>query len=125
MPPLRRALPLRHAVLLGLLQGPTELLPVSSSAHTILVPLLAGWPYAELDAELRKSFEVSLHAGAALALLLRAGRDLRERAHRLDRRAVAALALSSAPPACAGLVLQGPIERRLGGPLATAAALAL
>jgi len=118
-------LALRHAVALGLLEGPTELLPVSSSAHTILVPLLAGWPYDELDPGLRKSFEVSLHAGAALALAIRMRRELRALAAGLDRRAAAALALSSAPPACAGLLLQRPIERRLGGPRATAAALAL
>ncbi len=49
MPPADRALPLRHAVALGLLQGPAELLPISSSAHTTLIPWLAGWPYARLD----------------------------------------------------------------------------
>jgi undecaprenyl-diphosphatase len=125
MPPHRHALALRHAILLGLLEGPTELLPVSSSAHTILVPLLAGWPYDELDAGLRKSFEVSLHAGAALALAIRLRRELRALAAGLDRRSVATLALSSAPPACAGLLLAQPIERRLGGPRATAAALAV
>ena len=63
-------LSLRHALALGLAHGPTELLPISSSAHTILIPLLAGWPYAELDPELRKSFEVALHAGTAAALLV-------------------------------------------------------
>jgi len=125
MPPHRHTLAVRHAIVLGLLEGPTELLPVSSSAHTILVPLLAGWPYDELDAEVRKSFEVSLHAGAALALALRMRRQLGAVAARLDRRSLAALALSSAPPAGAGLLLQRPIERRLGGPRATAAALAL
>jgi undecaprenyl-diphosphatase len=62
-------LSLPHAVALGLAHGPTELLPISSSAHTILIPFLAGWPYAELDPELRKSFEVALHAGTAAALL--------------------------------------------------------
>jgi undecaprenyl-diphosphatase len=62
-------LSLRHAVALGLAHGPTELLPISSSAHTILIPWLAGWPYVELDPELRKSFEVALHAGTAVALL--------------------------------------------------------
>jgi undecaprenyl-diphosphatase len=67
-PPAR--LSLRHALALGLAHGPTELLPISSSAHTILIPLLAGWPYAELDPELRKSFEVALHAGTAAALLV-------------------------------------------------------
>ena len=55
---------------LGLLQGPTELLPVSSSAHTTLIPWLAGWPYARLDGERRKSFEVALHAGAGAALAI-------------------------------------------------------
>jgi undecaprenyl-diphosphatase len=55
---------------LGLAHGPTELLPISSSAHTILIPWLAGWPYVELDPELRKSFEVALHAGTAAALLI-------------------------------------------------------
>jgi undecaprenyl-diphosphatase len=62
-------LSIRHALALGLAHGPTELLPISSSAHTILIPWLAGWPYAELDPELRKSFEVALHAGTAAALL--------------------------------------------------------
>jgi undecaprenyl-diphosphatase len=63
-------LSLRHALALGLVHGPTELLPISSSAHTILIPYLAGWPYGELDPELRKSFEVALHAGTAAALLV-------------------------------------------------------
>ena len=63
-------LSLGHALALGLAHGPTELLPISSSAHTILIPLLAGWPYAELDPELRKSFEVALHVGTAAALLV-------------------------------------------------------
>ena len=49
-----QALPLRHAFALGVLHGPAELLPVSSSAHTTLVPWLLGWPYEELDGELRK-----------------------------------------------------------------------
>ncbi len=67
-PPARLSLP--HALALGLAHGPAELLPISSSAHTILIPFLAGWPYDELDPELRKSFEVALHAGTAAALLV-------------------------------------------------------
>jgi undecaprenyl-diphosphatase len=63
-------LSLRHALALGLAPGPTERLPISSSAHTIVIPFLAGWPYTELDPELRKSFEVALHAGTAAALLV-------------------------------------------------------
>ncbi len=118
------ALSLRHAVALGLLQGPAELLPVSSSGHIALVPWLAGWPYAELDAELRKSFEVALHAGAGV----RAGDRHAQRPACARRRAWTGaarrvLALSLAPPAIAGLALGRPIERRLGGPRSIAAGL--
>ena len=116
-------LPLRHALALGLAHGPTELLPISSSAHTILLPFLAGWPYAELDPELRKSFEVALHAGAGIALAIDMRRDLIAQASRLDRRRGAVLALSLAPPAIVGYLLEGPIERRLGGARSIAAGL--
>jgi undecaprenyl-diphosphatase len=104
-----RELPLRHAVVLGLLHGPTELLPISSSAHTTLVPWLAGWPYDQLDPRLRKSFEVALHAGTAAALLLR---PPRKRQSVRQSFLVAALA----PPALAGYLLGGQIEQRLGTP---------
>ena len=82
---------LRHAVALGLLQGPTELLPISSSAHTTLIPWLAGWPYGELDGELRKSFEVALHAGAGLALAIDMRSELIERGVERRRRRLAVI----------------------------------
>jgi len=116
-------LPLRHAVALGLLQGPTELLPVSSSGHTTLIPWLAGWPYAELEPELRKSFEVALHAGAGAALAIDMRGELIDATRTLDRRRVAVIALSLAPPVLAGYALERPIERRLGGPRSIAAGL--
>ncbi len=119
MPPAERRPSLRHALALGLLQGPAELLPVSSSAHTTLLPWLAGWPYASLEGPKRKSFEVSLHAGAALALAARPGSL--GAAELLPAR-VAAGAL--APPALVGVLARGPIERRLGGPRSIAAGLA-
>jgi undecaprenyl-diphosphatase len=109
-------LPLRHAVALGLLHGPAELLPISSSGHLTLVPWIAGWRYADLDPELRKAFEVALHAGTAAALLLALRSEVAEAAHGLDRRRVTLVALSFAPPAVAGLLLERPIERRLGTP---------
>jgi len=58
--PPEAGLPVRHAVALGLLHGPAELLPISSSGHIAIVPWLAGWKYAELDADLRKAFEISI-----------------------------------------------------------------
>jgi len=117
-----RSLKLRHALALGLVQGPTELLPVSSSAHTILIPLLAGWPYYELDPELRKSFEVALHAGAGVALAL--GMRWHPADGTLPRPRAAVVALALLPPAIAGLTLEQVIERRLGGPRSTAVGLA-
>lgn len=108
---------------LGVLQGPTELLPVSSSAHTMLIPWLARRPYPELDPELRKSFEVALHAGAALALALDMRGELIEAARGLGRRRVAVIALSLGPPALVGYTLERPIERRLGGTRSIAAGL--
>lgn len=119
-----RALPVGHAVALGLLQGPTELLPISSSAHTALLPWFAGWGYDELDEELRKGFEVALHGGTAAALVLLTGRELVADGRRIWHSRPAVLALALAPPALAGLTLGPAIERDLGGPLAIALALA-
>jgi undecaprenyl-diphosphatase len=109
-----------RAIVLGAIQGPTELLPVSSSAHLTLIPWLAGWENENRDPELRKSFEVALHAGAAGALLVGQRRVIAEELRSFDGRRAAVLALSFLPPALCGLALERPIERRLGGPLATA-----
>jgi undecaprenyl-diphosphatase len=142
-----RELPLREAVVLGLLHGPSELLPISSSAHTALVPWLLGWRYDELDPALRKSFEVALHAGTALGLLTcppwRAERTVSpcavEGKKRMAARAfacffatvapprparkIAVLAAAVGPPATAGYALGERIERRLGTPRTIAAGL--
>ncbi|HEV7804581.1 MAG TPA: undecaprenyl-diphosphate phosphatase [Solirubrobacteraceae bacterium] len=106
----------RDAVALGLLHGPAELLPISSSGHVALVPWLLGWPYAELDDELRKAFEVALHAGTVAALLVGLRGEVAGAARALDGRGLRVLALSALPPAIAGLALERTIERRLGSP---------
>lgn len=123
MPQAERGLSLAHAVALGLLHGPAELLPISSSGHVALVPWLARWPYAELDAELRKSFEVALHAGTAAALLVGLRHEVGAAVLDLDRRRALLLALSFAPPAIVGYALERPIERHLGTPRTIAAGL--
>jgi undecaprenyl-diphosphatase len=109
---------------LGLAQGPSELLPISSSAHATLLPLLLGWPHAELDAELGKLFDVALHAGTGVALAIDMRGELLEAAASMDRRRAAVIALSLAPPVAAGYALGGLIEHRLGGPRSIAAGLA-
>lgn len=119
------ALPARHALALGLLHGPAELLPVSSSGHITLVPFLLGWPYPDLEPDLRKAFEVALHAGTAAGLLIALRGEVAEAVRDFDRRRLTLLAGSFLPPAIVGLTLEGPIERRLGTPASIAAGLVL
>jgi undecaprenyl-diphosphatase len=109
-----------RAAVLGAVQGPTELLPVSSSAHLSLLPWFAGWDWDRVDPEVRKSFEVALHAGTAAALLLGQRETISEELSSFDTRRWAILLLSFLPPAAVGYVGERQIESRLGGPLATA-----
>jgi undecaprenyl-diphosphatase len=117
-------LTLPHALALGALHGPAELLPVSSSAHTTLVPWLLRWPYPRLDPELRKAFEVALHAGTAAALLVGLRDEVADAARGLDRRRLTLIVGSFVPPAIVGWTLERPIERRLGTPPTIALGLA-
>jgi undecaprenyl-diphosphatase len=113
---------LSQAVALGVLQGPSELLPVSSSAHTTLLPWLLrgreGPPQGASD----RSFEIALHAGGALALAI-AMRQAGPTTLPGGPRGQLTMALALAPPALAGLALRGLIERRLGGPRSIAVGL--
>src|SRR5436190_16327226 len=102
----RRTPRVRHALALALLHGPAELLPISSSGHVALVPWLAGWRYAELDGELRKSFEVALHAGTAAALLIALRREVADAVATFDGRRAQLVALTFLPPAIAGYTLE-------------------
>lgn len=117
----QRSVPLSRAVTLGLLHGPTELMPISSSGHTALVPWLRGWDYEGLDPAVRKRFEVALHGGAVLGLLVLMRGDLA--LARVGWRRLAMLIAATAPAALAGLALERPIERRLGRPGSIAAGL--
>jgi undecaprenyl-diphosphatase len=117
---------------LGALHGPAELLPISSSGHVSAIPWLLGWDYGRLDEELRKSFEVALHAGTAAALLITLHDEVSDALGGLDRRRITLIALSFAPPAIAGYSLERQIEAHLGTPatiaiglLAGSAAMAL
>ena len=113
----------RRAAILGAVQGPAELLPVSSSAHLSLMPWFRGWRWDELDPEARKSFEVALHAGTAAALLIGQRPVIAAELAAFDTRRAAVVALSFVPPAIAGYALERQIEGRLGGPGSIAAGL--
>src|SRR5664279_4983670 len=59
-----------HAVVLGALQGFAEVLPISSSAHLIIVPWLLRWPESGL------TFDVALHLGTFIALAVYFRQDI-------------------------------------------------
>ncbi len=107
---------LLHAAVLGTLQGLTEILPISSSAHLILVPWLFGWPESGL------TFDVALHLGTLIALCLYFWRDIIELAinffNVITRRGLHAPAdrlpfyiiAGTIPAAIVGKTLEGPVE---------------
>ncbi len=106
-----------EAAVVGAVQGLTEFLPVSSSAHLYIVPTLLGWKYEGL------AFDVALHWGTLLALLLAFARFWWTMARDLvsppgPRRAEAwaimsRLVVGSIPGAVAGVLLQDLAESRL------------
>ncbi len=59
-----------QALWLGILQGITEFLPISSSAHLILAPVLAGW------SDQGVAFDLAVHVGTLLAVVLYFHRDV-------------------------------------------------
>jgi undecaprenyl-diphosphatase len=113
---------LAAAALLGVVQGLTEFLPVSSTAHLILVSDLL-----KLDPErFGLSFDVALHLGTALAVLLYFARtwiDLVVGLFRGQWRLPAVIVLGTVPAAIAGVLFESAVSRELRGPLVIAVGL--
>jgi undecaprenyl-diphosphatase len=65
-----------QALVLGVVQGATELLPISSSGHLILVPWLADWTYLERNDQFNQTFDVALHLGTLIAVTAYFWRDV-------------------------------------------------
>ncbi len=128
-------MPILHAIVLGLVQGLSEFLPISSSGHLLLVPWLFGWNDFE-DASVEKAFDVALHLGTLIAAIAYFRRDVvlyvregtrlvlkRERPTTNEGRLAWLLVLSSLPAAAAGALFEGSIDNRLGTPTLIAVSL--
>lgn len=114
-----------QALMLGIIQGLTEFIPISSSAHLVLVPYLFGWQEPTL------AFDVALHVGTLAAVLCYFRRELvamvialAGRADptegRLYRRLALLLILASVPVAVAGALFERRIAAVFHSPAATA-----
>jgi|AMZC01.1.fsa_nt_AMZC01000644.1_7 undecaprenyl-diphosphatase len=111
-----------QALVLGVLQGTTEFLPVSSSGHLVLVPWWLNWSEPPLV------FDVVVHLGTLVAVLMYFWRDwqvlLRAGLHALRNRTASEpearllwlIALGTVPAALAGLMLEGLFETTLSDP---------
>ena len=83
-------MPILHAIVLGIVQGLTEFLPVSSSGHLQLVPWLFGWDDFSEAPHLEQTFDVALHVGTLVGAVAYFRRDIL-------RYAVAGLTQRSSP----------------------------
>jgi undecaprenyl-diphosphatase len=114
-----------QAFILGMVQGLTEFLPVSSSAHLVLVPWLLRWNDPGL------AFDVALHLGTLLALLIYYWREWADmmlsivRPDPASRRLLMLLMVASIPGAIIGLLLEKQAETVFRSPALIACTLAL
>jgi undecaprenyl-diphosphatase len=128
-------MPILHAIVLGLTQGLSEFLPISSSGHLILVPWLFGWHDFDSDS-VQKAFDVALHIGTLVAAigyfrhdLARYAADAWKGAHDpIFRRTPAGrlpwfILLSAIPGALAGVVGEKFVDNTLGKPVIIAVSL--
>jgi undecaprenyl-diphosphatase len=122
------ALPNWQALILGLVQGATELLPISSSGHLILVPWLGGWTYLEENDRFNQTFDVALHLGTMIAVVAYFRHDVvaltRAWLRSVGRRAIETteekvswlVAVATVPAAALGALGESVIADNLGEP---------
>ncbi len=114
-----------HAIILGAVQGLAEFLPISSSAHLILVPWLFKWQDPGL------AFDVALHLGTLLALLIYYREDWIAMARSVtggqsaERRLLQLIIVASIPGAIIGLAFEKQAETTFRSPLLIAIAMAV
>ncbi len=123
-----------HAIVLGIVQGLTEFLPISSSGHLVIVPWLFGWKDFETMSTARaiataRAFDTALHLGTLVAVLIYLRKDLivyishgsqlifnrKQPATQAGRRAWS-LVLSAVPAGIVGAAFEDKITDKLGSP---------
>ena len=118
-------MPVLHAVILGVIQGLTEVLPISSSAHLFIFPWFFKWHYQGL------SFDVALHVGTAFAFIIYFFNDwvkiissafVRGKAH---SNMFWYIVIGTVPGALAGLLLEKKAETVFRSPLLIGVMLAI
>jgi undecaprenyl-diphosphatase len=126
-----------QALTLGVVQGLTELLPISSSGHLILVPWLGDWGYLAENPGFNKTFDVALHLGTLVAVVAYFRRDVvvlvaawlrsirRRSIRRPEERVAWLVAIATVPAAIVGAAGESLIEERLGDPWQIAVLLAV
>jgi undecaprenyl-diphosphatase len=126
-----------QALVLGLVQGATELLPISSSGHLILVPWLADWRYLEQHDEFNQTFDVALHLGTLVAVVAYFWADVvrllgawlrsvvRRPVHGADERLAWVVFVATIPAVIAGGLGESFIADHLGEPWQIAILLAV
>lgn len=117
-----------QALILGIVQGLTEFLPISSSGHLILVPWLFGWHFFQDNPDLNKTFDIALHAGTFIAVLTYFWRQVVDilrawlaslRKRRIDtkeERLAWLLLISTIPAGLIGVAFESFVEDQLGKP---------
>jgi undecaprenyl-diphosphatase len=117
-----------QAFVLGIVQGLTELLPISSSGHLILVPWGAEWTYLEENDRFNQTFDVALHLGTLVAVAAYFWRDIvrlvrawlrtlgRRRIETPDERIAWFVLVATIPAGIAGLLGEDLIADHLGEP---------
>jgi undecaprenyl-diphosphatase len=106
-----------QAIIFGIVQGVTEFLPISSTAHLILLPWFFGWPDPGL------SFDVALHLGTLVALVIYFWKDWL--ALLAKPRMIAFIIAATIPGAVAGVLLESQVENALRSPKLIALMLSL
>jgi len=117
-----------QAIILGIVQGLTEFLPISSSGHLLIVPWLFNWHFLLENPQLNKTFDVALHLGTFFSLIVYFWRDIgrllaawvQTITHRkLDSpegKLAWLIIVSTIPAAIVGVAFEDVIVTRLGQP---------